>query len=98
MAITERLLVLDPTTGPEEGGLELAPRSGSLEGKIVGLLDNSKPNSDEILRYVGEILRERYGVAELVFASKSDSSTSAPSDILDQLVQRCHFAVTGIGD
>ena len=98
MAIAERLLVLDPTVGPEAGGLELAPRAESLRGKVVGLLDNSKPNSDKILFFVGEILRERHGVAELVVASKPDTSTCAPPDILDQLVQRCHFAVTGIGD
>lgn len=98
MAIAERLLVLDPTIEPEAGGLELAPRPDGLDGKIVALLDNSKPNSDRILLFVGEILQERHGVAELVIAAKSDSSTSAPVDILDQLVQRCHFAVTGIGD
>ena len=98
MAVAQRLLVLDPTIEPEEGGLELASRADSLEGKVVGLLDNSKPNSDKILLYVGGILRDRYGAAELVIASKDDSSTSAPPEILDQLVQRCHFAVTGIGD
>ncbi len=98
MAITGRLLVLDPTIGPDAGGLELARRPASLQGQIVGLMENSKPNSDRILAYVGEILQERYGVAELVFASKGDSSTSAPDDILDELVRRCHFAVTGIGD
>ena len=98
MANTRRLLVLDPTIQAEEGGLELAERAASLRGKVVGLLDNSKPNSDLILRYVGEILRERHGVAELVVASKGDSSTSAPVDVLDELVRRCHFAITGIGD
>ena len=44
MAIAERLLVLDPTIEPEAGGLELAPRPDGLDGKIVALLDNSKPN------------------------------------------------------
>ncbi|MDP6349750.1 MAG: hypothetical protein QF719_09320 [Chloroflexota bacterium] len=98
MAIAERLMVLDPTIGPDAGGLELAQRPASLRGKTVGLMENSKPNSDHILAYVGEILQERYGVAELVFASKGDSSTSAPNETLDDLVRRCHFAVTGIGD
>ena len=98
MAKRERLLVLDPTIEPAEGGLELAGRLPALEGKVVGLLDNSKPNSDKILSHVGNILRDRYGAAELVITSKSDASTSAPAEILDMLVQRCHFAVTGIGD
>jgi hypothetical protein len=98
MAIAKRLLVLDPTIGPDAGGLELTQRPTGLQGKTVGLMENSKPNSDRILAHVGEILQERYGVAELVFASKGDSSTSAPVDILDDLVRRCHFAVTGIGD
>ncbi len=98
MAIAERLLVLDPTIEPESGELELAPRTSGLDGKTVGMLDNSKPNSDRILFFVGETLKGRHGVAELVIASKPDSSTSASLDILDQLVQRCHFAVTGIGD
>ena len=98
MAKRGQLFVLDPTIEPAEGGLELAGRLPALEGKVVGLLDNSKPNSDKILSHVGNILRDRYGAVELVMTSKNDASTSASAEILDMLVQRCHFAVTGVGD
>jgi hypothetical protein len=98
MAKRDQLVVLDPTIEPAEGGLELAGRLPALEGKVVGLLDNSKPNSDKILSHVGNILRDRYRAAELIIVSKNDASTSAPTEILDMLVRRCHCMVTGIGD
>ena len=95
---TARLVVLDPTIGPEAAGLVSAPRLDNLEGKTAGLLDNSKPNADKVLDRVGAVLERRYGVASVVTARKKDASTVAELEILDDLVRRCHFVVTGVGD
>jgi hypothetical protein len=100
MAIaTERLVLLDPTLGPETRKAALAPRTlGSLDGLTIGFLDNSKLNSDAVLRLMEERLRERWQVGEAVHARKPDASSIAPEDILSMMAARCHAVVVGVGD
>ena len=47
------VLLVDPTgEAPDSQSLNLAPRPTDLRGKRLGLLDNSKANSDVILRAI----------------------------------------------
>ena len=48
-----------------------------LAGKVVGLLDNTKEQADVILETVGEVLRERYGVARVIIRRKEFFSKPA---------------------
>jgi hypothetical protein len=96
---TERLVLLDPTLGPERRTAALAPRTlGSLDGLTVGFLDNSKANSDAFLALMERKLRERWAIGEAVHARKPDASSIAPLDVLDMLAARCHAIVVGVGD
>jgi hypothetical protein len=94
----DRLVVLDPTVAPDPPELVAAPRLVTLEGQIGGLLDNRKANADRFLAHLGAVLRDRYGVADLVVASKADASTVAAPEVLSELVRHCHFIVAGVGD
>jgi len=49
-----------PTTAARVVAL---PRFPDLRGKVVGLLDNSKPNADKLGERFEQLLREQYGVA-----------------------------------
>jgi hypothetical protein len=42
------------------------PRFTDLSGKVVGLLDNSKPNADKLEERFAELLRARLDVAKVV--------------------------------
>jgi hypothetical protein len=61
------------------------PRLAALAGKRIGLLDISKPGGSFFLDRMEEILRTKYGVAEVVRARKPTFAKNAPQPIIDQL-------------
>jgi hypothetical protein len=73
-------------------GIESTPQAAppparlpSLSGKKVGLLDISKPGGSFFLDRLEKVLRERYGVAEVVRARKPTFSKTAPREVIEQL-------------
>jgi hypothetical protein len=95
---TPKLSFLDPTVVPSFESVSTAPRIESLEGKVVGLLDNSKAAGRVILDDLGAMLKERYGVAEIVNAGKPTFGRVAADALVDDLVSRCDVVITALGD
>ena len=92
----ERLIeIIDPTAARECKKTALALRKDSLHHKRIGLLDNSKPNADRFLGYVGELLQKRYDGIEIVFKQKM-SRTEA--DCVQDLIDKCDVVVTAFAD
>ena len=60
------LQLLDPTTDARVEAAALAPRLGSLDGKIIGLYANQKINSVELMDLVELEIKSRYDVAGFV--------------------------------
>jgi hypothetical protein len=60
-------------------------RLPSLKGMKIGLLDISKPGGSFFLDRLEELLRSKYGVAEVVRAKKPTYSKNAPPQVIDQL-------------
>ncbi len=88
--------LLDPTQPPVVLGVRPAPGVRDLAGCHIGLLDNSKPRSDELLRIVGAALADAHGCTwEL--CSKPDSRT-VTSALREEMTARFHAIVTGVGD
>lgn len=99
MVVAERVVLLDPTQGPDKRQTRMAPRQiESLDGLVVGFLDNSKGNAGAFLQLVEQRLRERWKIGEAVHARKPDASRIAPKDVLDMMAARCHAVVVGVGD
>lgn len=89
----------DPTGGVDTiEELSPAPRLVSVEGKRVGLLDNSKTNADKFLTIVGEILARDFAVGEVTMVPKNALSKPAPPEVLDKLAEVADLVVVGIGD
>jgi hypothetical protein len=91
------ITVLDPTETPEGPAVSLAPGIESLDGRTVGLLDNSKFNVTEFLDFVEEILRTDYHVRDVVRCSKADASRPCPPEIMHELVS-CDAVISAVGD
>jgi hypothetical protein len=91
------ITVLNPTSHSEPDSHRLACPLSCLEGRLLGVLDNSKVNSDRILRHAETILREQYGVREVLWRRKHDFSRPAPPTLLAEL-SACDAIITGIGD
>lgn len=88
--------LLDPTQPPDELAVRPAPALRDLAGRHVGLLDNSKPRSDELLRTIGAALAEACHCTWEVCA-KPDSRTITPA-LRQEMSARFHAIVTGVGD
>ena len=96
--LVKELWVLDPTTTPEPMPAEMAPRPDTLDGRVMGILDNTKPNADKILGIVGELVAKRYRLAGVMKRRKPSGNKGAPPEMLDEMAEECHFAIVGVGD
>jgi hypothetical protein len=56
--------ILDPTVEAATRPVRWAPRPDSLAGKRIGLVENTKFNSDRLLQKIGDVLKSEYGAAE----------------------------------
>jgi hypothetical protein len=91
------LKVLDPRLSPEGEAARMAAPLTSLNGALVGLLDNAKIGTARFYDHLEAILRERFGVREVIRRRKPDSSRPAPADLLGEL-SAADAIVSGIGD
>ena len=90
--------IVDPTDTREVSPQVAAPRLKSLQNMRAGLLDNRKGNAGPLLRRIGELLVERYGVRETYAVNKFVYSRPASTEILRDLKSRCDFVITAVGD
>jgi hypothetical protein len=90
--------ILDPTVEPRQQPLTFVARPHSLTGKRIGLVENTKFNSDKLLAKVGEILKQEYGAAECTMWRKHNSSVPAHQEIIDEAKRGVDVVVAGIGD
>ena len=88
---------LDPTRGGSKTKLQRAPRPMDLAGKVVGLLDNTKEQADIILATVGEDLRRRYGVKDVIIQRKEFFSKPAKPELLDDMASKVQVAIAAVG-
>ena len=79
------LRVLDPRLEAEGEEMTVAPSLRSLEGAVIGLLDNAKIGTERFYDHVESILRSRFGVREFIRRRKPDSSRPAPARMLGEL-------------
>ncbi len=94
------MLILSPEGRAQtSAGLVAAvPPFADLRGKVVGLLDNSKPNADLLAERFAELLKERYGVAGVIKRRKITAQQGAPKEYLDELASQADFILSGLGD
>ena len=94
----KQIRVFDPTTTPKEQALRYAPRPANLRGKKVGLVENTKYNSDKLLLKIGKILQEEDGAQSLLLRRKRSSGVPAHEEIIRDILAECDVVVAGVGD
>jgi len=95
--VTDNLGFIDPTAGGSRAKIALATRPMDLAGKVVGLLDNTKEQADVILETIGQVLRERYGVAKVVIRRKEAFSKPATEALLNEMAKEVQVAAAALG-
>ena len=71
----------------------LAARPASLDGRVLGLLSNNKPHSEDLLRMMAGIIGERYSLKEVVEYNKGGHQWPADRSALEDLAQRCDVMI-----
>jgi hypothetical protein len=94
------MIVLSPEGKAKTSATRVAalPRFADLNGKVVGLLDNSKPNADKLGERFAQLLRERLDVGKVVTRRKISAQQGAPKEYLDELASQADFILSGLGD
>ena len=88
---------LDPTNETKAAGAKPAARSASLKGKTVGFISNGKEGTKGYFAHLDRMLREEFGVGEIVWRTKSNYSAPANADIVDE-IKKWQAVVAGVGD
>ena len=73
-----KIVVLNPVAAALPADVKLAPRPESLNGKVLGLLNNSKVNAEALLDQIADLLADRYEFANIVKRSKPTASRPCP--------------------
>lgn len=92
------VVTLDPRGGGSRHTSGIAPRPSALDGKVIGLLSNNKPNSEPLLRDVAELLGERYAVASVIEANKGSHRIPAPPEMIADLAERCDAVIAATAE
>jgi hypothetical protein len=90
--------VFDPTVTPAPVAFAYAPRPKSLQGLRVGLVENTKFNSEVILRKIGERLAARYQITMTHLDHKKSSGHSVTPEAIALFQQQADFVLAGVGD
>lgn len=94
------MIVLSPEGQAQTSAAKVASvaQFTELRGKVVGFLDNSKPNADKLAERFAALLKEKYGVANLITRRKLTAQQGAPKQFLDELASQTDFVICGLGD
>ena len=75
-----------------------APRVAALEGKRLGILDNTKWNGNKLLRRTAARLGERFQFAAVNYYRKESFSKDADPALLARIAAENDIVLTAIGD
>ena len=90
--------ILDPTGSASVEASRLTDRRvRSLDGKTVGLLNNTKVKADYILDAVAELLQERFAIRDFVRLTKPTFARPIPADMAKRMAAECDVVITAIG-
>jgi hypothetical protein len=92
------VLLYDPTAERRADPAGAHSTLATLSGKVVGFIDNAKPNFNHLVDDLAELLVANYGVKRVMKRRKTSASIPAPEEIVRELAQECDLVITGSGD
>jgi hypothetical protein len=84
-------VTINPKDRPLVAGLE------TLEGKVVGIIDNGQANSTTMFQELAKLLQEKFHTREVIFKTKPTHMQGAPKPIMQEILNRCDAVITGLG-
>jgi hypothetical protein len=90
--------LFDPTGVPPPAAPQIERTPTSLAGKVVGFIDNSKPNFRELADDLAALLTSQHGVARILRHQKRAASVPAESAVIEDFARQCDLVIAGSGD
>jgi hypothetical protein len=90
--------LLSPAAVVAPDAVPLAKRIPTLEGRVVGLLNNSKAGTRPFLDRVEELLQREHGVARVIRYDKKAAALPAPDELIEAAIRECDAVINGIAD
>jgi hypothetical protein len=94
----KKMKIFDPTTKAKEESIAFVPRPESLRNVQIGLVDNTKYNSDKLLIKIATLLEQEYGAQGHVIRKKQKAGVPAHDEIIQEYKNNCDIVIAGIGD
>ena len=91
------LKFLDPRATVNPKDRPLVPGLDTLEGKVIGIIDNGQSNSTDMFKELAQLIQQRLGAKEVLFRTKPTHMQGAPKPIMEEIVNRCDAVITGLG-
>ena len=92
------VLLYDPTATREAEPEAAGPKIATLSGKVVGFIDNAKPNFNHLVDDIADLLIADHGVKRVIKRRKRSASVPAPEEIVRELARECDMVIAGSGD
>ena len=90
--------IFDPTTEIRGRRIDYAARPRSIAGLRIGLVDNSKHNSDQLLLRIAALLERDHGASAHVMRRKHSAGAAPHAEIIAEFKANCDVVVAGVGD
>jgi hypothetical protein len=90
--------IFDPTVSSVMEKISFAARPHNLEGLKIGLVDNTKYNSDLLLLKIAERLVKKFQMEIVRMHRKKSASDYVTDEAIVDLKKRADFVLAGIGD
>ena len=98
MSGSQRITVLDPTFEDNDTeAFELPTRVTTLAGTTVGIISNGKSNTRPFFEHLARLLRDEWGVADVIVRTKANYSAPAEAELINE-ASTWGAMFAGIGD
>ncbi|MGQ4810637.1 hypothetical protein NKDENANG_04135 [Candidatus Entotheonellaceae bacterium PAL068K] len=88
----------DPTATPTSSTTSLAARVPDLNGKVVGMLDISKPKGNLFLDRLAERIAAQFQPRDIIRRMKPTFARPAPEEMRKELEQKCDLIIEALAD
>jgi hypothetical protein len=87
----------DPRVTLNPKNRPLVPGLDTLEGRVIGIIDNGQANSTAMFQELAQLIGEKFHTKEVLFKTKPTHMQGAPKPIMEEILDRCDAVITGLG-
>ena len=87
---------LDPRGHVYTVDRQMASRLGEVRGKVAALLDNGNDTSRFFFDSLAEVLKNDYGVRQVLLTTKFTSTKPAGKELIQHMAEEADFLVAGV--